>query len=122
MTLPAVQRSAGPALVLALLLGSTEAGAQSPTAIVIGHVQDVQGLGIPDVTVTFAATGPSLETRTDATGRFVMTALAPGTYEIRAGSPGRRSARLPSVVLTPGLRSVPPNHAGRRGSRGMGGD
>ncbi len=108
MTLPAVQRSAGPALVLALLLGSTEAGAQSPTAIVIGHVQDVQGLGIPDVTVTFAATGPSLETRTDATGRFVMTALAPGTYEIRAGSPGRRSARLPSVVLTPGLRSYLP--------------
>jgi len=75
------------ALLLCLLVPSFVPGAGAQTAATIGGaVQDVNGGVIPGVTVTVTSTATALVRAavTDEQGRYVLPALPPGEYEVRA--------------------------------------
>jgi hypothetical protein len=77
--------------------------AQIATATVSGTVRDDTNSALPGVTVTIrsVATGLSRSTTTDAEGRYRVSALDPGEYEIRA-----ELARFKTVVHTGLIVSV----------------
>src|SRR5579872_5042444 len=73
--------------VLALLLmHHSMAFAQTTTATVSGLVTDETGavLSGAQLTVTNTATGVKRSVNTDEAGRFVVTQLSPGPYELTA--------------------------------------
>jgi hypothetical protein len=83
------------------LAWSSSAFAQSGTAAIGGRVTDQQGLVLPGVTVaiTNAATGDSRSTVTNETGRYLFTAMPPGTYVLTIELAGFRSLRYENVAL-----------------------
>ncbi len=84
--------------VLVLLLASTPVFAQIFTASVSGLVTDPGGAAIPNANVTARNTGNSetREAKTSGEGRYTLSQLPPGDYEVTVESTGfRRSvARL----------------------------
>jgi outer membrane receptor protein involved in Fe transport len=98
-------RIAWPALVAAgLLLTHVDSSAQIATATLAGVVRDQTGGALPGVTVTVrnVATGAVRPTTTDSEGRYRVTALDPGEYEIRAELASFRPVVRTGVVLTVG--------------------
>src|SRR5712692_1703270 len=78
-------------LLLLLALGSTTMmWAQSFTASVRGVVTDASRSAIPDAKVTITDVNRSLEHSavSDNSGRYVITALPPGTYSLTAEAAG----------------------------------
>lgn len=76
-------------LLLALLNVATAAWATAPNAATVtGRVLDPSGAVIPGATVTLRrpAVGLEVDTRTDELGRFRITGLFPGEYEITAAA------------------------------------
>ena len=73
------------ALLLALMLASVTAFAQTETARITGTVTDAQGAVVPGVTVTATsrASGAVRTTVTDAAGKYVIANILPGVYDIR---------------------------------------
>jgi hypothetical protein len=79
------------------------ASAQTTTATVLGTLTDAQHAVLPGATVTARNldTGVETTTATDANGRYRLSALRPGTYDIRAELAGfatRVRAALPLFV------------------------
>jgi hypothetical protein len=71
----------------AAVLSVATAVAQETPGSITGTVVDLAGSQVPDATVTIV--GPaSLETKTDASGEFVISRLSPGTYKLRIQEPG----------------------------------
>jgi len=70
------------ALALAL---ATPVAAQQTESRILGRITDANGGVLPGVTVTITAgqTGAVRTAVTDAEGRYVVTNLAPGAYEVR---------------------------------------
>jgi hypothetical protein len=94
-----------PALVaIGLLLGDVNSAAQIATATLAGVIRDETGGALPGVTVTVrsVATGAVRAATTDASGRYRVTALDPGEYEVRAELANFRSAVRTGVILTVG--------------------
>lgn len=81
-------------LTLAILMAgvplSTPVLAQTFGASLLGNVTDASGAAIPDVIITAinVATNVKTETRSDGTGRYVVTPLQPGVYTLEASAPG----------------------------------
>lgn len=78
-------------VVAMLCFGAIGAFAQeNPTGNIQGLVTDPQGLAVPaaDITVTFTARGITLTTQSDANGRWAMTNLTPGAYEVKVAHTG----------------------------------
>ena len=73
-----------PALVVAALVVSRSAAAQTATGTISGHVVDAQNLSIPGVTITVVS--PNLQgSRTAITstnGDYILPLLPPGQYTI----------------------------------------
>ena len=72
-------------ILLGVVLVAASAAAQTTTATVLGTVTDAQKAVLPGVVVTAlnVDTGIEVVSTTDATGRFRLGALKPGTYDIR---------------------------------------
>jgi hypothetical protein len=77
---------------------------QTPTATLSGTVRDSTGAVVPSAKIflTNSATGLSRTADADDKGRYTLTNLEPGTYELRAGAKSFKVAIEKGVVLTVG--------------------
>src|SRR5262249_56235640 len=93
---------------LMALLASAVALGQTPTATLSGVVRDASGALVPNVKITAknASTGATRDTMTDNEGRYSLTNLGPGQYEVRAERNGFKTAAQSGVILTVGGASV----------------
>ena len=87
---------------LALTCPLISGAAQLTTATLAGRVLDANGGTLPGVTITARQTETGLQrtTTSDAQGRYVIAAVPPGTYEIRAELAGFRPLLRSGVTLT----------------------
>src|SRR5262249_47424164 len=94
-------------LLLATLmapLASAIALGQTTTATLSGVVRDASGALVPSakISVKNTNTGATRGTTTDSEGRYSLTNLGPGAYEVRAERAGFKTAAQSGVVLTVG--------------------
>jgi hypothetical protein len=96
-------------LVLASSLAYAQAGAAS--AALSGTVVDTSGGVIPGADVVSKNNGTQAEARTvtDATGKFQINALAPGTYTVTITLMGFKTVILPDVTITAGVSAAVKN-------------
>src|SRR5262245_66455419 len=89
---------------LMALLGSAVALGQTPTATLSGVVRDASSALVPNVKITAknASTGATRDTMTDNEGRYSLTNLGPGQYEVRTERNGFKTAAQSGVILTVG--------------------
>ena len=92
--------------LLVLLAGA--AAAQTTTGTLSGVVKDATGALVPSsqISVTSAGSGTRRTTTTNEEGRYTLTNLPPGQYEVRAELAGFRTAVQNGVVLTVGGTTV----------------
>ncbi len=92
--------------VLTLFCGF--AVAQETTATISGTVKDESGAVIPGaaVEVKNVATAATRSVETDAQGRYTVTQLAPGSYEIQATLSGFQTYVRSGIALTVGRYAV----------------
>src|SRR3984957_16344526 len=98
---------AGVAICLSLVLavGTTPVGAQSAAAgNIFGLVTDPSGAVVVDATVTIidTTTGEARTTQTNESGRYIITNLAPGKYDIAITKKGFAAARLSGQTVEVG--------------------
>jgi len=93
---------------LMALLASVAALGQTPTATLSGVVRDASGALVPNVKITArnASTGATRDATTDNEGRYSLTNLGPGQYEVRAERAGFKTAAQSGVILTVGGAAV----------------
>jgi|GEM_PF-216261 len=86
-------------IVLALM--AVFASAQTPTGTIEGAVTDNTGAAIQGASITIVqtATNGTRTTLTDASGRFVIPFVEPGTYTVGVEAKGFRSAKQDEVVV-----------------------
>jgi outer membrane receptor protein involved in Fe transport len=89
--------------IMAALLASAAWG-QTPTATLSGVVQDTSGAVVPStlIRVVNTDTGVARTTTSNEEGRYTLTNLPPGPYEVRAEKAGFRTAVQSGVILTVG--------------------
>jgi carboxypeptidase family protein/TonB-dependent receptor-like protein len=82
------------AILPTALLAVGAAFGQTTTATLSGVVQDSSGSVLPGVRISVRkiGTGATRETATDSAGRYSLTNLEPGQYELRATAPGFKTA------------------------------
>src|ERR1043166_738715 len=95
------------ALMGAALLLIPAVHAQSFTASLLGDVTDFTGAAIPSVTIVAVnvATNQRIETRSDATGRYAVSPLQPGSYTLEATAPGFKKFVQTRVELAGGQQA-----------------
>lgn len=84
-------------------LGTT-LGFASGGAAIEGIVRDRTGAALPNVTIraTQISTGAEITATADANGRYRLRGLPPGTYRVRAESPGFKSYVIEGLNLASG--------------------
>src|SRR5215471_19833155 len=99
--------SKSPILLLLLLVVSSGYG-QTPTATLSGVVRTVQSEAIKKATITVKneATGKSRQVTTDMDGRYIITLLEPGSYELQVRADGFKLLIQKNLVLNVGGTSV----------------
>ncbi len=99
-------RSSGIAL-LCLFLALAPAGAQTPSGEISGIVADASGLPVPGVTVTLTnqATNVARVVQTNESGLYVMSAIPPGTYDLKAELTGFRTIERKDIGVQVGSAS-----------------
>jgi outer membrane receptor protein involved in Fe transport len=90
--------------MMLLLAVAAGAAAQIATGTLAGSVRDQTGAALAGVTITVrsAATGASRTVTTDAQGRYRISAIEPGDYEVRAELSSFRTAVRTGIVVTVG--------------------
>src|SRR5215813_2934097 len=93
---------------LMTLLASAAVLGQTTTATLSGVVKDASGALVPSVKVTArnASTGATRDATTDSEGRYNLTNLNPGQYDVRAERAGFKTAAQSGVILTVGGAAV----------------
>jgi outer membrane receptor protein involved in Fe transport len=96
------------ALTLAGLLPAAFAAAQTSTSSLTGVVLDQSGAALAGATVTVrnVETGAARKTLTDRAGRYTLTALDPGNYELRVELTGFKTVVRGGLALHVGGASV----------------
>ena len=91
--------------VAAIVLAGAAVRAQSTGALVTGVIADEQGGALPGVTVTArnVDTGATRTAVTEGDGRYRLSGLAPGPYELTAQLDGFAAAEVKGLALTIGL-------------------
>src|SRR5262245_50629343 len=95
--------------VLLLLLMAVAFGyGQTRTATLSGVVRTVQSEAIKKATITIKneATGKSRQVTTDMDGRYIITLLEPGSYEIKVQADGFKLLIQKNLVLNVGGTTV----------------
>jgi hypothetical protein len=102
MRIPRLTRLLFPVLFAATLFFSISASAQaSYTAQIRGTVTDQSGALIQNATITITNVGTNISTtaKTDAKGLYLLPALRPDAYVLRAEAPGFRGKEKTNIVL-----------------------
>jgi hypothetical protein len=102
MCIPRFSRVLFPALIASTLFFSIFAAAQaSYTAQIRGTVTDQSGAVIQNATITITNVGTNISTtaKTDTKGLYLLPALRPDAYVLRAEAPGFRGQERTNVVL-----------------------
>lgn len=96
------------ALLITATTGALFLSAQVTTATVSGTVTDASGASIPEVAVQVKnlATGANQTTVSDGQGRFTLSSLAVGDYDVQATKLGFQTEIRKGVVLTVGGRAI----------------
>ena len=96
------------AMAMLLVVGVSTSAAGQGTGTISGTVEDESGGVLPGVTVTVtnASTGGSLTTVSDGQGRYEISNLPAGSYEVRGGLPGFNSDRATVTVAAGGSAMV----------------
>src|SRR5712691_11112278 len=89
------------AMLIILLLAGSICAQVSSTVTIMGTVSDPSGAVIPDadVSVTNDATHAETTLKTNASGNFVATGLAPGSYTVQIAKQGFRTYVQNSVTV-----------------------
>lgn len=100
-------RGRGVPMAIAGFTSATQPGTRARTGVIIGVVRSIAGTPFAGACVT--ATGPSGSVRASSRpdGRYLLTGLRPGRYELRAGVCARvRDAGRRAAILWPRQSSV----------------
>jgi len=102
-------RASGATLVLVLLaiLVPLRADAQTPSGEISGTIVDGSGLPVPGVTVTLnnVATNVARVVQTNESGLYVISAIPPGTYDLKAELTGFSTVERKAIVVQVGSAS-----------------
>jgi hypothetical protein len=100
--------SIAPLLCLLLLFAAGNLFGQAATASISGRVTDPPGAGVPEAPVVIKNTGTSATqtVSTDNQGRYTVSDLAIGTYELTATKLGFQTSVRSGVTLTVGSAPV----------------
>ena len=92
------------AMLLALLALAIPAHAQAPSGEISGTVLDSSGLPVPGATITLTnqATNVVRVVQTNEVGLYVISAIPPGTYDLKAELTGFRTVERKGVVVQVG--------------------
>ncbi len=92
-----------PSLLIITFL-ALNAAAQTITATLTGEIKDPNGAVVPGatVTVTSVETGLAKSTQSNADGRYTITFLQPGTYNVTVEKSGFAKTERPSIRLETG--------------------
>jgi outer membrane receptor protein involved in Fe transport len=95
-------------LLIALWVTSIAAWGQTTSVTLTGVIRDASGAVVPETKITAKnnSTGAARETTTDSEGRYSLTNLGPGEYEVRAEKTGFRTAVQKDVTLAVGGTTV----------------
>ena len=101
-------RTAAALLLMSLLAGVAVLNGQATTATILGTVTDPSGAAIADaaIQVKNVGTGISQNAVTDSAGRFRVSDLGLGDYEIQASKAGFQTVIHKGITLTVGSESV----------------
>ena len=93
-------RSSSILLVLLFSLAVPVRG-QTPSGEISGTVVDASGLSVPGVTITLAnvATNVVRTVQTNESGLYVITAIPPGTYDMKAELSGFGAVERKNLVV-----------------------
>src|SRR5256886_649987 len=97
-------RSVGVSLLLLLLAIAAPVHAQTPSGEISGTVVDSSGLPMPGVTLTLTnqATNVVRVVQTNEVGLYVISAIPPGTYDLKAELTGSRTVERRDLVVQVG--------------------
>jgi hypothetical protein len=92
------------AVLLAVFLIAANAAAQEQRGSIDGIVKDTSGSVLPGATIEAknTATGATLSTVSDATGKFRFPSVQIGVYSVTASLPSFRAVTLPDVLVALG--------------------
>ncbi len=95
-------------LIGCILIGSSLAVAQLPTAAISGMVRDSSGAAIPGgtITVTSRETGLVRTAQSGADGRFKLAGLSVGVYDVKAEAPSFKAEVQQELNLSVGQEAV----------------
>jgi hypothetical protein len=95
------------ALLLAFLTISVPVHAQTPSGDISGTVADASGLPMPGVTLTLTnqATNVVRVVQTNEVGLYVISAIPPGTYDLKAELVGFGTVERKGIVVQVGSQS-----------------
>jgi len=85
-----------------LMLVATASYAQETTGTLTGRVVDSQGLAMPGVTVTATGAQGAKSATTDGDGRFRLSYLTPGAYDVQAELQGFKTVKQSGVTVSLG--------------------
>ncbi len=96
--------------LLTLILATVVLGnmsAQSPTQDIRGVIIDKQSqTQIPGATIVLPGREPFTGTISDAEGKFKISGLAPGRYDLKVSYTGYKEVNMPNIVVTTGKEVV----------------
>ncbi|OLB63497.1 MAG: hypothetical protein AUI11_01130 [Acidobacteria bacterium 13_2_20CM_2_66_4] len=86
------------------MLSASAAAAQEQRGSIDGVVKDASGAVLPGATVEAknTATGATLLTVSDATGKFRFPSVQAGMYDVKASLAGFRPVTIPDVLVALG--------------------
>ena len=89
-------------------MGTSSLWAQAVTASILGSVADTSGAAVPDARVQVRNTGTGIaqSVATDSAGRYRVTDLGIGEYEVQAAKQGFQTVVRKGITLTVGSEIV----------------
>src|SRR5439155_4925973 len=98
------KRVQGVAVLVALVVAAPPVAAQEQRGSIDGIVKDASGAVLPGATVEAknTATGATLPTTSDASGRFRFASVQTGVYQVTASLAGFRPMTIPDVLVALG--------------------
>src|SRR5665213_2468172 len=96
------------ASILIFNIGALRLSGQAATATIQGTVTDASGAAVPDAKVTIknAGTGATVNANTNAQGRFSVSYINPGTYDMDATKAGFQTAARKGLTINVGVEAV----------------